>query len=47
MAKGLSTQTPLIPSKPYGLAAAISSIGYFVFLEAISKLSMSSLGGEV
>ena len=43
----LSTQTPLIPSKPCGLVPAILSIGYFVFPEEILKLSVRSLGGKV
>lgn len=42
MAKDLSTQTPLIPSKPYGLASAILSIVFCVSggdLEAVCALS--------
>lgn len=42
MAKDLSTQTPLIPSKPYGLASAILSILFCVSggdLEAVCALS--------
>lgn len=46
-AEDRSTQTPLIPSKPCGLGPAVLSVGYFVFLKAILKLSESSVGGEV